>query len=128
MRTRKALPLADEVYAIVGAAMEVYNTLGHGFSEVIYQEALELELEMRGIPFQPQKRLPVDYKGQTLRHYFVADVVCYDAVLVELKALDALGGREQAQVLNYLKASGLKVGVLFNFGCRDKLEWERFVF
>ncbi len=128
MRTRKPIPLAEEVYAIIGAAMEVYNQLGPGFTEAIYQEALELELTLREIPFHPQEHLSVDYKGHTLRHHFVADVLCYETVLVELKALTELSGHERAQILNYLKASGLKVGLLVNFGHKDKLEWERFVF
>jgi len=121
------LLLKDEVYAIVGAAIEVHRQLGHGFLEPVYQEALEIELEVRGIPFESQKRLVIHYKGRQLQRDYVADFVCYEQVIVELKALDHLSGREQGQLLNYLKASGLHVGLLINFGSASTLEWKRYV-
>ena len=122
------LPLKDEVYQIVGAAMEVYNVLGPGFLEAVYQEALEIELQDQGIPFVAQGSLPVRYKDRVLSCRYVTDVVCFDAVILELKALDRLSGKEEAQLLNYLKASGKRVGLLLNFGSAGGLEWKRFVY
>ena len=123
----KELILKEEVYAIVGAAIEVHRELGPGFLEAIYQEAMEIELSTRGIPFDAQKPIQVRYKGQILNKQYVADLVCFDLIIVELKALNRLSGNEQAQILNYLKATGFKVGVLINFGSHGKLEWKRFV-
>ena len=117
----------DEVYAIVGAALEVHKDLGCGFLEAVYQEAFQLELQSRNIPFVPQKQLTLFYKGQRLAKEYYADVVCYNSIIIELKALDQLPSRATAQILNYLKASRLKVGVLINFGS-SSLEWKRFVF
>jgi GxxExxY protein len=117
----------DEVYAIVGAAIEVHKQLGSGFLEAIYQEALEIELETRHIPFEPQKTFRVVYKGQSLKKEYMADFVCYDKIIVEIKALNELSGREESQVLNYLKVSGLRLGLLINFGSVEKLEWKRLI-
>ncbi|RME07488.1 MAG: GxxExxY protein [Anaerolineae bacterium] len=122
------LILKDEVYAIIGAAIEVHRELGAGFLEAVYQEALQLELATRGIPFENQVRLNIRYKGRILQTYYVADLVCYDQIVVELKALDKLTGREEAQIINYLKATGMRVGLLINFGSSGKLEWKRFVY
>jgi GxxExxY protein len=121
------LLLKDEVFAIVGAAIEVHRELGPGFLEAVYQEALAIELRERGIQFEAQKPLRISYKGKTLNKEYFADLVCYGQIIVELKALDRLSGTEEAQVLNYLKATGLRVGVLINFGSHGKLEWKRFV-
>jgi GxxExxY protein len=121
------LLLKDEVYAVVGAAIEVHKELGPGFLEPIYQEAMEIELEKRSIAFEPQKPLAVKYKGQILAKAYVVDLLCFGSLIVELKAQEKLSGKEEAQVLNYLKASELKVGVLINFGSHGKLEWKRFV-
>jgi GxxExxY protein len=122
------LILKEEVFAIMGAAMEVHRTLGSGFLEAVYQEALEVESLARGLPFEPQKILRVRYKEQYLEKEYIADLVYFDKVIVELKALDQLTGREEAQLLNYLKVTGMKVGVLINFGSHPKLEWKRLVF
>jgi GxxExxY protein len=94
------LLLKDGVYAIVGAAMEVYNVLGVGFLEAVYQEALELELQSRSIPFVTRKPLTISYKEHQLAKEYVADFVCYDQIIVELKALDRLSGKEESQVIN----------------------------
>jgi GxxExxY protein len=117
----------EEVYAIVGAAMEVYNQLGPGFLEPIYQEAMEIETQERKIPTKPQHEIVVRYKGKQLKKYYIADLLCYDQVIVEIKAINALTTREESQLINYLNATGLKAGLLLNFGAHGKLEWRRLV-
>ena len=117
----------EEAYAIVGEAMEVYNTLGSGFLEAVYQEALEIELAERSIPFESQKELYVYYKGRRLERTYAADVVAFGKIIVDLKALDRLTSREEAQLLNYLKATGIELGLLINFGAAGKLEWKRMI-
>jgi GxxExxY protein len=118
----------DEVYAIVGAAMDVYNDLGPGFLENVYQEAMEIELEIRKIPATAVQELHIKYKGRELRKFYIADLICYDKIIVEIKAIDKLALRDEGQLINYLKATGLKVGVLINFGHYPSLEWKRLVF
>ncbi len=117
----------DESYAIVGAAQEVYYQLGTGFLEAVYQEAMEIEMFRREIPFEPQKQLFIDYKGTILKKEYYADFVCYEKIIVELKAESALCGRDVSQLLNYQKAAKMRVGLLFNFGSVGKLEWKRYV-
>jgi GxxExxY protein len=119
--------LQDEVYSVVGAAMEVHNKLGVGFVEPVYQEAMEIELRRRGIPFESQKRLTLRYKDVLLVKYYEADLVCYDQIIVELKALGGLTNIEAAQLINYLKITSMRVGMLINFGSRPSLEWKRYV-
>ena len=121
------LVLGEEVYQIVGAAMEVYLELGRCFLEPVYQEALELELSRRRIPFQHQEHLFIRYKGQILRKEYVPDLILFGQIIAELKVLERLTGNEEAQLLNYLKATGMRVGLLFNFGSRVRLEWRRYV-
>ena len=123
----KELMFAEEVYAIIGAAIEVHKELGPGFLEAVYQEALEVELQSRQIPFVTQEILQIQYKGQLLEKKYVADLVCYGQIIVELKSLERLSGTEEAQILNYLKATGLSLGLLINFGSHGKLEWKRYV-
>lgn len=113
-------------YAVIGAAMEVHRCLGGGFAETVYQEAMEIELTIRAIPFRPQLDVPVFYKGQQLRVVYRPDFLCYDSVLVELKALSKMGGTEDAQIINYLKATRLETGLLLNFG-PSSLEYKRFI-
>ncbi|HZL88294.1 MAG TPA: GxxExxY protein [Pirellulaceae bacterium] len=115
-----------KTYAIIGAAMEVHRVLGCGFSEPVYQQAMQVELMLRGIPAQPQLELPVIYKGHTLECTYKPDFICYGDILVELKALSLLSGTEEAQVLNYLKVSKNPVGLLINFGL-PSLEFRRFI-
>ena len=118
----------DEVYAIVGAAMDVYNDLGPGFLEPVYQEAMEIEIAARKIPSKSQHQITVKYKGRTLKKFYIADLICYDKIIVEIKAMDKLTLREEGQLINYLKATGIKVGVVINFGHYPSLEWKRLVF
>ncbi len=122
------LILKEEVYAIVGAAMEVHGVLGSGFLEPVYQEAMEIESTDRGLPYVSQRALQIHYKEHLLKKEYIPDLIYYDQVIVELKALDNLSGKEEAQLLNYLKVTGMKVGVLINFGSHPKLEWRRLVF
>jgi GxxExxY protein len=121
------LVLGEEVYQIIGAAIEVYWQLGRGFLEPVYQEALEVELSRRQIPFQPQERLFIRYKGQTLKKEYAPDLILFGQIIAELKVFDRLTGAEEAQLLNYLKATGMRVGLLLNFGSRVRLEWKRYV-
>lgn len=121
------LLLKDEVYAVVGAAMEAHRELGCGFLEAVYHEALEIELASRQIPFESKKQLSIRYKGQELKKAYEADFICYGQMVVEIKAADQLTSRDEGQLLHYLKATGLRVGVLMNFGSHPKLEWKRFV-
>ena len=124
----KKLLYEKEVYAITGAAMAVYNNLGVGFLEAVYQEAFEIELRKRNIPFESQKSLKIYYQGQELSKTYVADLICYGEIIVELKAISALSKTEEAQLINYLKASGKQVGLLINYGNERKLEWKRYIF
>ena len=115
----------QETYNINGAAMHVYNVLGHGFLEAVYQEALEIEFQRRGIPYEREKELSIDYDGKILKQTYKADFVCYDNIIVELKAVSKLESSHRSQVFNYLKATGYKVALLYNFGAAEGLEYER---
>ena len=117
----------DEVYAIIGAAMEVYNQLGPGFLDAVYQEALEVEATSRNIPNNPEQDVHIIYKGTLLKKSYTPDLICYDKIVVEIKAMDHLASKEEAQLLNYLKATSLPVGLLINFGAEKDLEWKRMV-
>ena len=107
-----------QTYAILGAAIEVHRELGSGFLERVYQDALSIELLARSIPFVREIDLPVAYKGEQLSCSYKADFLCYEEIVVELKALPMLTTREQSQLLNYLKATKLRRGLLINFGAR----------
>jgi len=121
------LVFPEESYAIMGACFDVYNQMGPGFTEPIYQECLELELTMRGIPFVPQRQLKLSYKGKELKQVFIPDFFCFEKIILEIKAAAALCGDNRAQVHNYLKATGQKLGILVNFGNYASLEYERIV-
>jgi GxxExxY protein len=117
----------DEVYAVIGAAIEVHKELGNGFLESVYEEALKIELADKDIPYLSQVRLPVYYKGKQLPKEFVVDGLAYQRILIELKCVPQLTHIEEAQILHYLKASGFELGLLINFGATSRLEWKRFV-
>jgi GxxExxY protein len=118
----------EEVFRIIGAAIDVHSELGSGFLEAVYQEAFEIELTNHKIPFESQKSLSILYKDVKLKKEYVPDVICFDKIIVEIKALDKLTGKEEAQIINYLKTTGFFVGLLINFGSHKKLEWKRFVY
>ncbi len=118
---------ADEVYKILGACFEVYKRMGCGFLEAVYQECLEIELEYREIPFAAQQELKLTYRGMELEQRYVPDFVCYGKIIVELKAVSEMTSDHQAQLLNYLHGTGMKVGLLANFGHYPKLEYKRMV-
>ena len=115
----------NESYAIRGAAMRVYNLLGSGFLEAVYQEALEIELDKRHDPYEKEKELDVYYDGIRLGKKYVADFVCYDKIILELKAVKELEDSHRSQIYNYLKATGFKLGFLINFGKYNELQIER---
>ena len=117
----------DESYKVVGAAFKVYNALGHGFLEAVYQEALEIEFQRQGIPYEREKELKIQYEGVELKQTYKADFVCFGKIIVELKAVNALDDAHRSQVYNYLHATGYKLGLLLNFGNSDELEKERIV-
>ena len=118
---------SQESYKIVGAAFNVYNKLGHGFLEAVYQECLELEFKKQGIPYEREKELKIYYDGQELKQTYRADFICYDKIIVELKAVSELDEAHHAQVYNYLHATNMKLGILLNFGSSDGLEKDRIV-
>ena len=118
----------EESYNIIGAAFEVYNSLGHGFLEAVYQECLELEFQKRNIPYERERELTIIYNGHKLKHTYKADFVCYDKIIVELKAVSELIDANRAQVHNYLHATNMRLGILLNFGCSEGLEKERIVY
>lgn len=117
----------QEVYSIIGAAMEVHTVLGCGFLEAVYQEALRLEFSNRNIPCEAEKLIQINYKGIVLKKYYQADFVCYDKIIVELKALSALSSEHESQLLNYLKATNIQLGLLINFG-QKQLSYKRFIY
>ncbi len=113
-----------QTHAIIGAAMEVHTEFGPGFLESVYQEAMAREFKDRSIPFVQQLELPIHYKGERMSTYFRADFICFNDVVVELKAISTLTGVDEAQLLNYLKTTGIERGLLFNFGA-PRLEYRR---
>ena len=117
----------DESYAIMGACFEVYKEMGCGFLESVYQECLTLEFGFQDIPFREQAELELSYKQNTLSQKYVPDFICYDKIIVEIKAVKQLDDIHRAQVHNYLKSTCYKLGLLVNFGHHPKVEWERIV-
>jgi len=127
MNNSEKIIYKDESYAIQGAVFEVYRELGCGFLESVYQESLERELRLRNIPYSSQQEYVVLYKGNPLNQIFRADIVCYGKILLELKAVKDLNDDHRAQLINYLRVSGLKLGLLINFGHTSRAAIERFV-
>ncbi len=117
----------ERTYRIIGAAMEVHKEMGCGFLEAVYQEALGKEFKSQKIPYKFQPSVNVFYKESLLEKRYQPDFICFDSVIVEIKALERLSGTEEAQMINYLKASGINVGLLINFGAKS-LEYKRFVY
>lgn len=121
------LILENETFAVNGAAIEVHRVLGPGFLEKVYQEAMQFERNARGIPYEVEKPIDIKYKGQRLTQKYYAALICSGQIIVEMKAINQLSGKEDAQILNFLKATGLKVGLLFNFGSHGNMERKRLV-
>jgi GxxExxY protein len=119
--------LKEEVYQIVGAALDVYWHLGRSFLEPVYHEAMEIELARRRISFQSQQLLTIFYKGQPLGTKYKPDMIIFDQIISEFKACDRLSGIDESQLLNYLKATNIRVGLLINFRSVAKLEWKPYV-
>jgi len=120
-------PYSQEGYQFMGAAFEVYNEVGYGLLEEVYQESLEIELGLRAIPFRPRAELPVVYKGRTLKKRYIPDLFVYDGIVAELKSVGKLAPEHEAQLMNYMRIARLPVGYLVNFGSRGELEWKRYV-
>jgi GxxExxY protein len=114
-----------ESYEIMGACFEVYKEIGCGFLEDVYQECLEIELQLRGVPFRPQVELPLAYKGRRLESKYKPDFICFDKIILEIKAVTELANIHRAQVQNYLKGTGYRLGLLVNFNHHPKVEYER---
>jgi len=124
--TPDGLLYEEEAFLIRGTVFDVYRAMGAGFLEAVYQECLEIEFRKRGIPFEARKPLVLTYLGQPLRQTYVADLVCYDRIILELKAARAIAPEHRAQLINYLRATGMKLGLLVNFGTTPRAEIERF--
>ena len=122
----KEFPFKDETYAIIGCCMEVHSELGHGFLEAVYQEALEIVFKSKNIPYEREKILHIFFRGIILDKWYVADFICFNEIIVELKACESLTPKDVAQVLNYLKATQKKLGILVNFGA-SQLQYKRII-
>jgi GxxExxY protein len=116
----------EECYQIIGCCMEVYNHLGSGFREAVYQEALEMEFAEQDLPFEREKKMRIKYKQKILKKKYFADFLCFDQVIVELKAVSELTNLHKSQLFNYLKASDKRLGLLINFGA-DTLQYKRYI-
>lgn len=119
-------PFKEETYKIIGACMEVHKKLGYGFLEAIYQEALSIEFNLLNIKFEREKHIDVYYKNHLLTKNYIADFVCYDEIIIELKAVDKISKEHISQIINYLNATNKKIGLLINFGS-SSLEYKRIV-
>jgi len=123
----KVVLYKEECYGIQGAVFEVYREMGCGFLEAVYQECLERELIEHNIPFVDQPEIALQYKGNDLKQKYQPDLICYGKIIIELKAVKIIALEHQAQILNYLKATGLRLGLLINFGCHPKATVQRFI-
>ena len=122
----KEYPYKEETYKIIGCAMEVHSELGSGFLEAVYQEALSIVFNEKQLPFEQEKLLKILFRGKILKKKYSADFYCYDKIIVELKASNKLNNNDLSQVLNYLKATNQKIGLLINFGA-ERLEYKRVI-
>jgi len=127
MSTNKDILYKEESFAIIGACFNVYNDKGCGFLEPVYQECMGIELEFQNIPAEPQKKLDLFYRDRKLEHFYQPDFICFGKIIVELKAVDEITNAHREQVLNYLNATGFKLGIIVNFGHYPDLEYERIV-
>lgn len=127
MDTNRDILYKEESFAIIGACFNVYNNKGCGFLEPVYQECLRIEFDFQKIPAEPQKKLDLFYREQKLEHFYQPDFICFEKIIVELKAVEKITDAHRAQVLNYLNATGLKLGIIVNFGHYPDLEYERIV-
>ncbi|MGE4488769.1 MAG: GxxExxY protein [Kiritimatiellales bacterium] len=127
MSTNQDILYKEESYAIIGACFNVYNEKGCGFLEPVYQECLGIEFVYQKIPSEPQKKLDLFYRGQKLEHFYQPDFICFEKIIVELKAVEKITDAHRSQVLNYLNATGFKLGLIVNFGHHPNLEYERIV-
>lgn len=127
MKTETVLDRREETYAIRGAIFEVYKEMGNAWREEVYQQCMERELSMRGIPFDAKKPLVILYKGRPIEKTYEPDLLCYGDIIVELKAVERLGDEHRAQLLNYLRITKSPLGLLVNFGSYPQVEIERFV-
>ena len=118
---------SEETYKIRGALFEVYTHLGCGFLEAVYQEAIQIEFEVSKIPFFTQKGIIIHYKNIPLKQKYIPDFICWDKIIVEIKAVKELNNKHKAQILNYLKATGIKLGLLVNFNHHPNLQIERVI-
>lgn len=123
----KSLIFQSQSFRIRNACFEVYKEKDCGFTEPVYQECLETEMSLQDLPYDAQRRIPLVYKGKKLRTTFVPDLICFDKIIVELKAVSKLSDEHRSQVINYLKATGYQLGLLVNFGANGGIEIERFV-
>jgi GxxExxY protein len=118
---------SEESYRILGACFEVYREMGYGFIEPVYQECLEMELDLQGVPFKAQEELRLSYKGRTLKQKYIPDFILFDKIVLEIKAVKELANEHHAQLHNYLRATGYRLGLLVNFGFYPKVEYKRIV-
>ena len=116
----------DEVYAVQGAIFDVYREMGNAWHEEVYQQCMERELKLRDIPFESKKELPIFYKGEPIEKKYIPDLFCYGRIIIELKAVGQLANEHRAQLLNYLRITRCKLGLLVNFGAYPKVSIERF--
>ena len=117
----------EESYQIVGACFEVYTEKGNGFLEAVYQECLRKEFKLRGLDYKEKPKLQISYKGEMLDQYYEPDFLCHGKIILEIKAVKQLSDEHRAQIINYLKATGLRLGLLVNFGHYPKMENKRFI-
>lgn len=117
----------SEVFQIIGACMAVHTDKGNGFAEPVYHDCVEIEFAHQSIPFETQRNFPLHYRGIQLKHSYTPDLLCHEKTIVELKAVKTITDEHRAQVINYLKVTGLRLGLLVNFGASGRLEWERII-